>query len=161
VTARDPRVLPEPLPPRICTSPIEKNGNTPNSNAAITEMVKLKARTPHIKKRVRHRRKRRRLNLCGHRRHAAATRSPAKADAPQSSRHSVSNCRLSLERLAPKAERIFNSEVRSAIPAISRFATLVQAINKNQPPFPPSTSAKRSRPVPTELPEGTSSSDGS
>src|SRR5262245_57132079 len=60
----------------------------------------------------------------------AATSSPAKADTAQRNRHSVSNCRFSLPRLAPKAERILNSEVRSVIRAMSRFATLAQAINK-------------------------------
>src|SRR5262249_51452080 len=48
----------------------------------------------------------------------------------QRSRHSVSDCRFSLPRPAPKAERILNSEVRSVIRAMSRFATLVQAINR-------------------------------
>src|SRR6266581_82061 len=46
------------------------------------------------------------------------------------SRHSVSNCCASLARLAPSAERMDSSAARSAVLAIKRFATFVQAISR-------------------------------
>src|SRR5213592_4897021 len=60
----------------------------------------------------------------------SATSNPARAATRERSRHSVANCCVSLARVAPSAERMDSSAARSAVPAISRFATFVQAINR-------------------------------
>src|ERR1039458_2920372 len=61
---------------------------------------------------------------------ANATASPARAAASESKTHSVSNCCEMRARLAPKAERVEGSAARSAVRAIRRLATLVQAISR-------------------------------
>lgn len=61
-----------------------------------------------------------------------ATSNPATAATEERSRHSVSNCRASLARLAPSAARTDSSAARSAVRAIKRFARLVHAISKTK-----------------------------
>ena len=60
----------------------------------------------------------------------SAMKIPAVQAASESSTHSVSNCCEIRARLAPSAERIESSVARSAVRAINRFATLVQAISR-------------------------------
>ena len=58
-----------------------------------------------------------------------ATRIPLKPPAAASSKLSVSNWRTMRQRLAPIARRMANSRWRAAPRAISRLATLTQAIS--------------------------------
>ena len=55
---------------------------------------------------------------------------PAVHAASERSTHSVSNCCEMRARLAPSADRMENSVARSAVRAIKRFATFVQAIRR-------------------------------
>ena len=61
---------------------------------------------------------------------AKATANPAAVAASESSTHSVKSCCVRRARLAPRAERMDSSLARSAVRAIRRFATFVQAISR-------------------------------
>ena len=70
---------------------------------------------------------------------SSAINSPTKPPMSASSTLSVSSCRAIRSRLAPTAARIAISFCRTAARAISRLATLAQAINSTKPTAPNNT----------------------
>ena len=73
-----------------------------------------------------------------------ATASPRSAPSVDSSKLSVSSCRMTRPRAAPSATRIAISRRRTAARASSRFATFAQAISSTSPTITISaTSARR------------------
>ena len=65
-----------------------------------------------------------------------AINEPARVATNESSRHSVSSCRVRRVRLAPSAERMDSSAARSVVRAIRRFATFVHAISRTSTTAP-------------------------
>ena len=126
--SREPRLSLEPRAPNMWTRPAYNDGRTPKSSPLRTEIAIAKHST----------RPSRIAYACeaigaGWTFAAMevvqnATKTPAREAASATSTHSVSNCCEMRARLAPRADRMENSVARSAVRAINRFATFMQAI---------------------------------